>query len=62
MAGIAFLIGAVGAWRCSFLAMAAMMVLFLNAARLALVVFDPYLSSRPLAEALTQGPARPTDR
>ena len=30
--------------------MAAMMVLFFHAARLALVVFDPYLSSRPLAE------------
>ncbi len=34
-----------------------MMVLFLNAARLALVVFDPYLSSRPLADALLQAPA-----
>jgi hypothetical protein len=39
------------------LAVAAMMVLFLNAARLALVVFDPYLSSRAHAEALMQ--ARP---
>jgi hypothetical protein len=29
-----------------------MMVLFIHASRLALVVFDPYLSSRPLAEAL----------
>ena len=43
VAGVAFLVGAVGAWRCRFLAIAAMMVLFLNAARLALVVFDPYL-------------------
>ena len=33
-----------------------MMVLFFHAARLALVVFDPYLSSRPLAEALNRAP------
>ena len=33
-----------------------MMVLFFHAARLALVVFDPYLSSRPLAEALLRAP------
>jgi hypothetical protein len=33
-----------------------MMVLFVHAARLALVVFDPYLSSRPLAEALNRAP------
>lgn len=33
-----------------------MMVLFFHAARLALVVFDPYLSSRPLANALLQAP------
>ena len=32
------------------------MVLFIHAARLALVVFDPYLSSRPLAEALLTSP------
>jgi hypothetical protein len=31
-------------------------VLFFHAARLALVVFDPYLSSRPLAEALNRAP------
>jgi len=35
---------------------AVMMVLFFHAARLALVVFDPYLSSRPLAEALNRAP------
>src|SRR6202034_346602 len=29
-----------------------MMILFFQAARVAMVVFDPYLSSRPLAEAL----------
>jgi len=57
VAGVAFLIGAIGAWQRRTLAVAAMMVLFLNAARLALVVFDPYLSSRPLAEALLQAPA-----
>src|ERR1019366_7590824 len=34
----------------------AMMVLFFHAARMALVVFDPYMSSRPLAEALLEAP------
>ena len=33
-----------------------MMVLFFHAARLALVVFDPYMSSRPLAQALLAAP------
>jgi 4-amino-4-deoxy-L-arabinose transferase-like glycosyltransferase len=33
-----------------------MMVLFVHAARQALIVFDPYLSSRPLAEALNRAP------
>jgi hypothetical protein len=37
-------------------ALTAMMVVFFHAARLALVVFDPYLSSTPLAEALLQSP------
>ena len=32
------------------------MVLFFHAARLALVVFDPYMSSRPLAQALLDSP------
>jgi len=32
------------------------MVLFFHAARLAMVVFDPFLSSRPLAQALLQAP------
>jgi len=40
----------------AFLGAALMMVLFYHAARLALVVFDPFLSSRPLAEALLKGP------
>jgi 4-amino-4-deoxy-L-arabinose transferase-like glycosyltransferase len=58
VAGVAFLIGAVGTFwpRRSIAAIALMMVLFFHAARLALVVFDPYLSSRPLAEALLRSP------
>ncbi len=40
----------------SFVSIALMMALFLFAARQALVVFDPYLSSRPLAEKLVQAP------
>src|SRR5271165_3324008 len=60
VAGIAFVVGAVGAWRLrgerAILAMAVMMVIFFQAARLALVVFDPFLSSRPIAEALNRAP------
>ena len=60
LAGGAFLLGALGTFRGSgkrtFLAAALMMVLFFQAARLALVVFNPYLSSEPLAEALTRAP------
>jgi len=60
LAGLAFLIGAVTCWivrgRRVYLAIALMMVLFLQASRMALVVFDPYLSSRPLAEALLRAP------
>ena len=60
MAGIAFLIGALGTLRARgervFLAAAVMMVLFFHAARVALITFDPYLSSRPLAEALNRAP------
>jgi 4-amino-4-deoxy-L-arabinose transferase-like glycosyltransferase len=60
VAGAAFLIGAVGNLRWSgiraSLASALMMVLFFHAARLALVVFDPYLSSRPLANAFLSAP------
>ena len=61
VAGIAFLIGAAGLlWAKGqrvYLAAALMMVGFFHAARMALVVFDPYLSSRPLAEALLRAPA-----
>lgn len=59
-ASLAFLIGAIGAFRSAglraVLAASLMMVLFFQAARLAMVVFDPYLSSRPLAKALMQAP------
>jgi 4-amino-4-deoxy-L-arabinose transferase-like glycosyltransferase len=60
LAGIAFLVGAAGGWlrgRRAFIALAAMMALFLHASRMALVVFDPYLSSRPIAEALLRAPS-----
>ncbi len=60
-AAIAFLIGTVGtAWfkgRRAFLAAGVMAVLFFQAARMALVVFDPFMTSRPMAEALLQAPA-----
>jgi hypothetical protein len=60
IATIAFSVGALGSWRfsgqSSFLAPALMMILFLHAARLAMAVFDPYLSSRPLAEAILKSP------
>ena len=61
IAGIAFLAGTISVLtmksRRVYLAIALMMVLFFHAARNALVVFDPYLSSRPLAEALLHAPA-----
>ena len=60
VAGIAFLIGTAGNLRWTgmraFLATGVMMVAFFHAARLALVVFDPYLSSRPLANAYLSAP------
>jgi hypothetical protein len=60
LAAIAFLVGAVGTARANghraFLAAAVMMVLFFQAARLAMVAFDPFLSSRPLADAILQSP------
>jgi 4-amino-4-deoxy-L-arabinose transferase-like glycosyltransferase len=59
-AGVAFLVGTIGTSRSAgmraFLSAALMMVIFFHAARLAMVVFDPYLSSRPLAEALLHAP------
>ena len=61
VAGMAFLIGAMAtvrlnATRAAF-GIALMMVLFFHAARLAMVSFDPFLSSRPLAEALLRSPS-----
>jgi hypothetical protein len=60
IAGIAFMVGSLGTLRSTgqraFLAAALMMVIFFHAARLALVVFDPYFSSRPLANALLKSP------
>jgi hypothetical protein len=60
LAAIAFLVGAGGTLRAgsqrAFLAIAVMMVLFFQAARLAMVAFDPFLSSRPLAQAILTSP------
>ena len=60
LAGVAFLIGAIGNLRATglraFLMTAAMMIVFFHAARLALVVFDPFLTTRPLAEAYRKAP------
>jgi 4-amino-4-deoxy-L-arabinose transferase-like glycosyltransferase len=59
-AGVAFAVGSLGVFlwrgRRSFAAAALMMVVFFHAARMALVRFDPFLSSRPLADALLQQP------
>ncbi len=60
MAAIAFVVGAVGTFRAgakrAFVCAALMMILFFQAARMALVTFDPFLSSRPLAEAILRSP------
>jgi 4-amino-4-deoxy-L-arabinose transferase-like glycosyltransferase len=60
IAGVALLVGAVSAlWlrhRQAWLGMTLMMVLFFHAAHVAMMTFDPYLSSRPLAETLRQSP------
>jgi hypothetical protein len=60
LAGAAFLLGTLACWslrgRRAYLAIALMMVLFIHASRVAMVVFDPYLSSRPLANALMRAP------
>jgi 4-amino-4-deoxy-L-arabinose transferase-like glycosyltransferase len=60
VAGVAFLIGVVGLiWKrgaSGYFVMASMTALFLVAARLALITFDPYLSSRELADALMKAP------
>jgi hypothetical protein len=62
VAAVACAIGAAGAWLAArrraipVAALTVMMMLFFHAARLALVTFDPYLSSRPLAAALLAAP------
>jgi 4-amino-4-deoxy-L-arabinose transferase-like glycosyltransferase len=60
VAAIAFCLGALASWRftgqTAFLGAALMMILFFHAARLAMAVFDPYMSSRPLAEAILKSP------
>jgi 4-amino-4-deoxy-L-arabinose transferase-like glycosyltransferase len=58
LAGFALLVGASALWwRQPIVAFVVMMVLFFYASRVAMVVFDPYLSSRRLANALMQAPA-----
>lgn len=56
MAAVATAIGAAGALllngRRAYLALALMMVLFFQAARVALIAFNPYLGSKSLADAL----------
>jgi 4-amino-4-deoxy-L-arabinose transferase-like glycosyltransferase len=60
LAAVAFVVGSIGTikanTRRAVLAAALMMVLFFHAARLAMVAFDPYMSSKPLAEALEKSP------
>ena len=61
VAAVAFGIGALGtlAWmgRRAYFAAALMMILFFQGARLALIRFDPLLSSRDLATRIVDGPA-----
>ncbi len=60
LAGLGFALGAAGAFlfarERAYIALAVMMLLLFQAARLAMVAFDPYMSSRPLAEALKRAP------
>jgi hypothetical protein len=63
LAAFAFLIGAIAnlLWKSTraYLLTCVMMIMFFLAARQALIIFDPYLSSRPIAEALlTQPPGK----
>jgi 4-amino-4-deoxy-L-arabinose transferase-like glycosyltransferase len=61
VAALAFMLGAAGTFRATgqraFLAIVLMAIVFFQAARIAMARFDPFLSSRPLAEALLQAPA-----
>jgi 4-amino-4-deoxy-L-arabinose transferase-like glycosyltransferase len=60
LAAAAFLIGTLGTFRApakrAFVCVTLMMLLFFQAARLALIVFEPDLSSKPLAEAILHAP------
>jgi 4-amino-4-deoxy-L-arabinose transferase-like glycosyltransferase len=60
LAAAAFLIGTFSAWFWrgirSYIGIAIMMVVFFHAGRVALIAFDPYLASRPLAKALVASP------
>jgi hypothetical protein len=58
IAAAAFLIGAFGTLRrkASYLAAALMMVVFFQGARLAMIKFDPLLSSRDLATIIVKSP------
>jgi 4-amino-4-deoxy-L-arabinose transferase-like glycosyltransferase len=60
LAAAAFLIGAIGTLRTKakgvHITIALMMVVFFHAARLAMVDFDPFLSSRPLVTTLERSP------
>lgn len=60
LAVIAFVVGGVGAFavkgKRALIVPAVMMVIFFHAARLALVAFDPYMSSRLLADAYLRSP------
>src|SRR5215471_17775742 len=55
MAGAAALVGVLGVRRPVF-ASALMMLMFFHAARVAMITFDPYLGSKPLADALEAAP------
>jgi hypothetical protein len=61
LAAAAFLLGAAGTFRANgrraFFATVLMAIVFFQAARIAMADFNPYLSSRPLAEALRRAPA-----
>ncbi|MBV9267342.1 MAG: hypothetical protein JO061_14315, partial [Acidobacteriaceae bacterium] len=65
IAAVAFLIGTVFLWSGSrsriYIGSAVMLVFFFQAARLALVVFDPYMSSYTLASALIAAQAAGRD-
>ena len=60
LAGLGFFVCAALSWKGAAerapLALVVMMILLTQGARMALVVFDPYLSSKPLADAISGAP------